>query len=164
MKIFDVVLSWFNREEAYITYWFNINEKVRFVFIEIVSMSLRYLIFVILGILFSSLHYQLILALMWILSSFIAFILYKKLVFRTEGNHLKEFGKSVITWTISYIINVFILYLLVDKLHQNVYLGQAIAITTIVIINYILFKYFAFKQKELTFWEKLLGIFNDLGK
>jgi GtrA-like protein. len=40
-------------------------------------------------------------------------------------------------------------------------LAQAAAIAVIMVINYVLFKYFAFKQpKPQTRWEKILDFFN----
>ena len=78
--------------------WFLIDEKVRFVIAGIVNMAIRYLIFVLLGLAFSVSRYQLVLLATWLLSSVIAFFSYKHLVFRTEGNHLKEFVKSLLVF------------------------------------------------------------------
>ena len=75
--------------------WFLIDEKVRFLVLAMTNMFIRYVLFVVLGALFSVLHYQAVLVLTWALSSVVAFLSYKVLVFRTEGNHLKEYGKSL---------------------------------------------------------------------
>ena len=89
--------------------WFLIDEKVRFVIAGIVNMAIRYLIFVLLGLAFSVSRYQLVLLATWLLSSVIAFFSYKHLVFRTEGNHLKEFVKSLLIWCLSYVLNAALL-------------------------------------------------------
>lgn len=142
--------------------WFSIDERIRFVIVGLGNTIIRYLIFVVLGILFSVQRYQLILLASWLLSSFTAFLAYKILVFVTEGNHLKEYLKSLLIWTLSYIINAALLELLVKLLGLNAYLSQALAIAAITVINYLLFKHFAFKkEKKLTFWEKLYGIFDS---
>lgn len=161
IKIKDYICKVFECEKAYVTFWFNIDEKIRFALLAALNMGFRYVSFVVLGLLFYRLNYQAVLALMWFLSSFIAFYSYKKLVFRTEGNHLKEYGKSVITWVLSYIINAGILFILVEKIKMNVYAGQAVAIASLLVINYLLFKHFAFKKEKLTRWERFLQLFDS---
>ena len=132
--------------------WFLIDEKVRFVIAGIVNMAIRYLIFVLLGLAFSVSRYQLVLLATWLLSSVIAFFSYKHLVFRTEGNHLKEFVKSLLIWCLSYVLNAALLEVLAGRLAWNVYLAQAAAIVLIVVVNYLLFKHFAFRPM----WRKYI--------
>ena len=131
--------------------WFLIDEKVRFVIAGIVNMAIRYLIFVLLGLAFSVSRYQL-------LSSVIAFFSYKHLVFRTEGNHLKEFVKSLLIWCLSYVLNAALLEVLAGRLAWNVYLAQAAAIVLIVAVNYLLFKHFAFRQQKKSLLEHLYNL------
>lgn len=141
--------------------WSAIDERVRFAIAASCNMGLRYLIFVALVFAFGSLHYQLTLLFMWLISSFIAFYSYKKLVFVTQGNHLQEYLKSISVWILSYFINAGILSLLVDKLMFNLYLAQGIAISFLLITNYLLFKHFAFSRPHpLSWWEKLLSMFD----
>lgn len=146
--------------------WFEIDERVRFIFMASLNMVFRYLLFVVLGFVFGTAHYQHILLLMWLISSFIAFYSYKTLVFNTQGNHLKEYGKSLMIWCLSYVVNAFVLDLLVVYAQFNVYAAQAVAISFLLITNYLLFKHFAFKKPE-TFWsrwEKLLRVFDLFSK
>ncbi|MFI3241047.1 MAG: GtrA family protein [Alphaproteobacteria bacterium] len=128
--------------------WFSLNDKIRFSIMCSFNMSIKYALFILLGILFSTFHYQIILALSWFLSSVLAFYCYKILVFQSQGEHIKEFCKSILVWTISYIINAFCLEFLVTKckLHPNT--AQAIIIGSLFIINYFLFKHFAFKTEK----------------
>ena len=141
--------------------WFEIDERIRFVIVGLGNTLLRYLIFVGLGMAFSVHHYQQILLGSWLLSSFFAFFAYKILVFVTEGNHLKEYLKSLLIWTLSYIINAGFLEVLVKILGINVYFSQAVAIISITVINYLLFKHIAFKrEKKQTLWERLYRIFD----
>lgn len=139
--------------------WFLIDEKVRFLVLAMTNMFIRYVLFVILGALFSVLHYQAVLVLTWGLSSVVAFFSYKVLVFRTEGNHLKEYGKSLLIWCLSYFVNALILWLLVEKFLWNVYVAQGVAILFLAVVNYLLFKYFAFKQpRKRTLLERLYNL------
>ncbi len=138
--------------------WFALDEKVRFVIAGICNMGIRYLIFVLLGLAFTVNRYQIILLATWLSSSVIAFLSYKYLVFRTEGNHMKEFVKSLLIWCLSYILNALLLGFLVGRLQWNVYAAQGLVIILIVVINYLLFKHFAFKKQKESWLEHLYNL------
>lgn len=161
MVLWQKVKSWVVKEKSYLDNWFVIDERIRFIIVGFGNTVIRYLIFVGLGILTSIERYQLILLASWLLSSLTAFWAYKVLVFATQGNHIKEYIKSLTVWTLSYFLNAGVLELLVNTLKTNAYLAQAVAIAFITVINYLLFKHYAFKQKKVGFWEKLYGIFDD---
>ncbi len=138
--------------------WFALDEKVRFVIAGICNMGIRYLIFVLLGLAFTVNRYQIILLATWLSSSVIAFLSYKYLVFRTEGNHMKEFVKSLLIWCLSYVLNALLLGFLVGRLQWNVYAAQGLVIILIVVINYLLFKHFAFKKQKESWLEHLYNL------
>lgn len=148
----------FKKKSSVAERWFLIDEKVRFVIAGIGNMGVRYLIFILLGLAFTVRHYQAILFFSWFLSSFTAFLAYKFLVFRTEGNHLKEFGKSLLIWCLSYFLNALLLGFLAEKMHWNVYLAQGAAVLLIVFVNYLLFKHFAFKHRRKSWAERLYNL------
>ncbi len=127
--------------------WFQIDEKLRFLLLAGMNMAIRYLIFVIIGLLTGITHYQVILLCSWSFSVFIAFYSYKYLVFSSDGNHFYEFGKSILIWIFSYLFNVLLLTVLVERIKLNVFLSQGIIICLIFIINYYLFKHFAFAKE-----------------
>lgn len=163
MDLRNLLSQVYKKENIYKTTWFATDEKIRFAITAAANMIFRYLMFVIMGELFPKMHYQSVLALMWFLSSFVAFFSYKILVFRTSGNHLKEYAKSIATWSISYLINAVILFILVKKLSLGIFIAQALAISVIMVVNYLMFKHFAFK-KELSRWEKFVELFDNLSK
>ncbi len=138
--------------------WFALDEKVRFVIAGICNMGIRYLIFVLLGLAFTVNRYQIILLATWLSSSVIAFLSYKYLVFRTEGHHIKEFVKSLLIWCLSYVLNALLLGFLVGRLQWNVYAAQGLVIILIVVINYLLFKHFAFKKQKESWLEHLYNL------
>lgn len=138
--------------------WFALDEKVRFVIAGSCNMGIRYLIFVLLGLAFTVNRYQIILLATWLSSSVIAFLSYKYLVFRTEGNHIKEFVKSLLIWCLSYVLNALLLGFLVGRLQWNVYAAQGLVIILIVVINYLLFKHFAFKKQKESWLEHLYNL------
>lgn len=158
--IFISLKSWYRREKSYLEHWFELDERLRFMTVGIGNMTLRYLIFVGLGLWLSVEHYQWILLGSWLMSSVVAFWALKTLVFATKGNHLKEYLKSLSVWIISYFLNAGILELLIKNWSVSAYLAQAAAIVIITIINYLLFKHYAFKQKKRYFWERLYGVFD----
>lgn len=158
--IFISLKGWYRREKSYLEHWFELDERLRFIVIGFGNMAFRYLIFVGLGMWLSVKHYQWILLGSWLLSSVAAFWALKTFVFATKGNHLKEYLKSLGVWTISYALNAGILELLVGW-SVNAYLAQAVAIVVITIINYLLFKHYAFKSQKRNFWEKLYGVFEE---
>ncbi len=161
MSIISSLKNVFIKEKNIIDHWYDTPESIRFTLLASLNMGLRYVLFIVLSLLFSNLHYQVTLFLMWFISSFIAFYSYKKLVFNTQGNHLKEYLKSIAIWTLSYIINAGLLVVMIEHMQLNLYFAQTIAIGFLLITNYLLFKHFAFrKPAPLRYWEKLLGIFD----
>lgn len=159
MNVFTFLKNWAAKEKTYADHWFEIDERLRFITVGLVNTVVRYLIFVGLGVWFSVARYQLILLGSWLLSSLTAFLAYKILVFATAGNHFKEYMKSLLIWTLSYILNSLLLEVLVKTAGVNVYLAQAAVVVLITVINYLLFKHFAFKQQKRGFWEKVYAVF-----
>lgn len=128
--------------------WFALNEKLRFLILAGINMFIRYLLFIGFGFMMGTRHYQIILALSWGLSVFVAFLSYKYLVFGSKGKHLPEFLRSVLIWFFTYLFNVYMLDFLVAKMGLNVYLAQGIIICIIFVVNYFLFKNFAFSLQK----------------
>ncbi len=131
------------------TQWFLLDEKLRFLISACFVMALRFLMFAGLGFIYSTAHYQIILAITWLFSSFFAFLIYKHFVFTAIGNHLHQYLKSLIIWSGSYIVNVFILMIMIEKFKISPYLSQGFAISFLLITNYLLFKHFAFKNPDI---------------
>lgn len=152
-------------KNSLINRWFAIDERVRFVIVGIANMGLRYLLFALFLALFSERYYQYELLAVWLMSSVWAFYLYKILVFCSNGNHLHEYLKSVAVWSLSYVINAALLSWLREGMQLNLYLAQAIVIVILVVINYLLFKHFAFSAPHrLKWWERMLRFFDIFGR
>lgn len=163
--IFENIKKWFIREKTLIDHWFETDERLRFGILASTNMAFRYFLFVILGMMFGALHYQLLLLAMWSVSSVIAFYSYKILVFATSGNHMREYLKCALIWSLSYVINAGILAVLTGYWRVNVYVAQAVAIAALLVVNYLLFKHFAFRQEHaLSRWENFLEVFDIFRK
>ena len=126
--------------------WFNLSDKIRFLIIGGINFLISYLIYSIGIITLGESLYQLALASSWIISSVISFTNQRLFVFPVKGNLFKQYFKCCMTWVFSYLINAYLLELLVQDVHLNVYIGQIIAVSASAIFTYIMFKLFAFKR------------------
>ena len=127
-------------------FWYNLDDKIRFLFVGGFNAGVSYLIYSIFCLILGEPAYQIALALAWALSSIVSFFTQKILVFETKGNWFKEYLKCCTTWFFSYLINAGLLEGTVKILKLNVYLAQIIATVTAAIFTYIFFKKFAFKK------------------
>ena len=126
-------------------FWCKIPDKIRFLIIGAINAGMSYVIFAVAVYLIGEQYYQVCAALQWILSSFISFTNQKVFVFCTKGNWIKEYLRCCMTWLVSYLLNALILEVFVKYIDINVYLAQFLAIFTVSVVTYVLFKYFAFR-------------------
>lgn len=131
-------------------YWFNVSDKIRFLLVGGFNALIAYLIYCILCKILGEGMYQYCLALSWFISSFISFFTQKFFVFVGGNNWFKEYLKCLSTWVFSYMINAFLLEVFVKYVHMNVFISQFIANFTAAVFTYIVFKKFAFKNKEVS--------------
>lgn len=130
------------------TFWFNLSDKIRFVFVGGFNFFVSYLIYsALIYFVLGEAYYQISLILAWALSSIVSFTTQRLLVFPVEGDLLKQYIKCCTTWFFSYVINAVLLEVLVKWLKFNPYLGQIIATVCCAIFTYIMFKVFAFRKK-----------------
>ncbi len=128
-------------------YWFNLSDKIRFLFVGGFNAGVSYLIYSVFCIILGESAYQIALALAWAISSVVSFTTQKFLVFEADGNWIKEYLKCCTTWFFSYLINAGILEFIVKFLHLNVFIAQIIATLSAAVFTYVLFKKFAFRAK-----------------
>lgn len=126
--------------------WFNLSDKIRFLLIGGCNAGISYLIYSAIVFFLGTDSYQIALALAWVISSITSFTTQKLFVFNIEGNIFKQYCKCCTTWVFSYMINAFVLEVLVKNLNLNVYFAQLAATFIAAVFTYILFKKFAFKR------------------
>lgn len=129
-------------------YWFNLSDKIRFLFVGGFNAGVSYVIYSAFCLILGEGAYQLALAIAWMISSVVSFTTQKFLVFQASGNWIKEYMKCCTTWFFSYLINAGILEFFVRFLHINVFIAQIIATFAAAIFTYVLFKKFAFRVKR----------------
>lgn len=130
--------------------WCKLPDKLRFLLVGGYNAAFSYVIFAIALYLLGQEHYQICVALQWIISSVFSFINQKVFVFCTKGNWIKEYLKCCTTWVVSYFLNAIILELIVKYVSKNVYVDQLVSIFIVSVVTYVLFKYFAFKHHDTT--------------
>ncbi len=128
--------------------WCSVDDKIRFVIIGCINALNSYIIFAIALFLLGSEHYKLCVTLQWVVSSVFSYLTQKFFVFCTRGNYIREYLKCCTTWFVSYLLNVLILELFVRFVLKNVYISQLLSIMIVSVTTYILFKYFAFKNRN----------------
>ena len=130
--------------------WCKLPDKLRFLLVGGYNAAFSYIIFAIALFILGQEHYQICVALQWIISSVFSFINQKIFVFCTKGNWLKEYLKCCTTWLVSYFLNAVILELIVKYVSKNVYVDQLVSIFIVSVVTYVLFKYFAFRHHSST--------------
>ena len=129
-----------------VKFWFNLDDKIRYLFVGGFNFCFAYLIYALLCLFLGESMYQIALALSWVLSSIVSFITQRTLVFEGTGTWYKEYAKCCFTWVFSYLINASLLEFTVKFLHLNVYMAQFISNFTAAVFTYIAFKKFAFRK------------------
>lgn len=129
--------------------YISIDDKIRFVIAGCINAAVSYAMFAVALFIIGEAHYQLCLALQWILSSIFSYFNQKFFVFCTKGNYLEEYIKCCSAWGVSYVLNVIILEVLVRTILKNAYIAQFVSLFVVSVCTYVLFKYFAFKKKEV---------------
>lgn len=128
--------------------WCLIPDKIRFLIIGCYNSAFSYIIYALAIIILGAEHYQICVALQWIISSVFSYVHQKLFVFCTKGHWIEEYFKCCTTWVISYICNAVILEIIIRNFTKNVYLGQFISLGLAAIVTYVLFKHFAFKNTD----------------
>ena len=93
-----------------------------------------------------SLHTVFISMIANVLSISMSFLTYKVFVFRTRGNWIQEYIKCYFVYGSVSIVNIFLLWFMVDGAKINVFLAQGFVIFFAVIISFLMHKRFTFKQ------------------
>ncbi len=91
-------------------------------------------------------NYLIASTLAYIFGIVLGFLMNAKTVFNSQNIHYKKFLKYVILYVISYVVNIFILYLLVNLCSLNKLFAQVISTLFLVFINFNVIKHFIFTE------------------
>jgi putative flippase GtrA len=122
------------------------NEKLRYLLVGGYNTAFGYILFVLLLILLKNrVHYLVVLVISHVISVTNAYLAYKFLVFKTQGEWLREFGKFNIVYLGVLIINLVALPVMVEWLSIKPAIGQAWFVLITIIVSYLGHKHFSFK-------------------
>ena len=92
------------------------------------------------------LHYMTVLILSQIVGLTNAYVCYKLFVFKTKGNVIKEYLRFYLVYGFSFLVNIILIYTLVDVLHFNPVVSQGGISIIVVVISYLGHTHFSFLQ------------------
>lgn len=128
------------------SFWIRFPEKLRFLLVGGYNTVISYLLYALFLWIGDERYPQLSLFFSFILSSLNSYWTQKIFVFVTSGNYMREYIRCLLSWGISYLLNVVWLYILVHIVLLNPYLAQLIAQILVVVNSYLMLKHFAFKS------------------
>ncbi|MDR2902861.1 MAG: GtrA family protein [Lactobacillales bacterium] len=152
-KIFDLYARIFK-------FWMGFPEKIRYLLVGGYNTVISYALYSLFLWYFMGAHPQLALFLSFLISSLNSFWTQKIFVFASKSKSVTgEYVKCLIAWGISYLINAFLLYILVNVLALNPYLAQFFALLLVTINSYLMLKYIAFKKLDFSLSFRDISIF-----
>lgn len=93
-------------------------------------------------------NYLFVLALSYVISITNSYLGYKFIVFRTKGNYLREYLRTYLVYSVTFLVNAAVLAALVEWVHLSPIIGQAIATTVTVVMGYVAHHNFTFASPE----------------
>jgi putative flippase GtrA len=98
-------------------------------------------------LIYIGIHYTISLAMDYIVGIFLGLFLHKNYTFKLDKSKkidINILGKSIILGVITYIVNIFLLYVLIDVYKHNEYLSQIIALIVVVVMSFLFYKFYIF--------------------
>lgn len=138
-----IIIHWYR---TLYSIWMCFPEKIRYLLVGGYNTLFSYILYALLLWLGFDKSPQLALFLSFAFSSVHNFWTQKIYVFNTKGNALEEYIRCLISWGISYILNVILLELFLI-LGLNPYVAQFLALVLITVNSYLLLKYLAFRPQ-----------------
>lgn len=100
------------------------------------------------ALLHARLHYTLILTLNWVVGVTHNLFTFKLLVFRTRGNWLKEYLRSYVVYSGTFVVNLAIVAVIMEIWRPRLVIAQLPAIAVVTIISYLGHKHFTYRTAE----------------
>ena len=123
-------------------------EKVRFALVGLWNTGFGFLVFGIFLAVVGEGLYWLALVFSHIISSSLAFVLYRRWVFRVTGSAVTDFVRFHIVYLSSFALNAVLLVLFVTAGGVPPLLAQAICQVLVLLVNFLGHKYFSFARRD----------------
>lgn len=127
--------------------WFKINEKIRFILVGGFNTVVAYLLFLLLYYFFPN-HYNIDLAIQYIITINLSFITMRYYVFRGSGNIRVEYMKSASVYLLGFVFNYLTLNFFVIICHINPAISQMFCIVLNAVLTFVLHKYYSFRNEK----------------
>ena len=126
------------------------NQKIRYLLVGLYNTFFGYLCFVIIFYNFSStVSHPLLLGICHLIGTVNNFFSYKTFVFKTKNSSVRNYFKFNLVYIFTFLINLTMFKLLTQVKGWNLYYSQALIVTVIAVVGYILNKYYSFSNKPL---------------
>lgn len=93
-------------------------------------------------------NYMLVLVITYVITVTVAFLTNKFFVFRTVGNHLREFGKFVTFYLAHFTVNIIALPILVEIVKMNPLWAQLVFAGMVIVSSYFWHRHITFAKRK----------------
>ena len=132
-----------------------LSQKFRYLLIGSYNTVIGYLLFVLIFYYFSAtINHSFLLCISHLIATTHNFFSYRFFVFKVKSISLKNYFKFNLVYLLTFIINLATFIILTKIMNWNLYLSQALIVTLIVVLSYILNKYYSFSNKPIFKEEK----------
>lgn len=125
------------------------DERVRFLVVGGFNTGFAYALFVGLFLAFAhAVHYLVLLTLGHLVSTLVAFVMHRNLVFRVSGPWWRDLRRYVFVNGLMLLLNLFVLPLLVLVSPAGPIAAQAVFVALVVVVSYLGHKHFSFHRRS----------------
>ena len=125
--------------------WFSLPQKIRFLLVGGFNTVFTYIFFALL-VLVLGVSYKIAIVVCYIISTNVSIFTQRYYVFKSFGNFKQEYIKAWEVYAIALLFNYTFMYIAVDILNANELISQALFTIIVIIITYIMHKYYTFKK------------------
>jgi len=124
-------------------------EKLRFLVVGGWNTAFSYgVLFMLDTLLHQYLHYTIIMFVAWVIGVTQNLFTFKLFVFRTKGHWVKEYLRSYVVYSGSFVLNLAIVAVIISLWHPRLSIAQLPALVIVTIISYVGHKYFTYRTAE----------------
>jgi putative flippase GtrA len=122
------------------------DRRVRFLFVGVINTVFGYAVYAL--FIYLGLHYFLAQLFGSILAVAHSYLWNKYFTFRSPAHSIHELLRFISVYALSYLLNMLVLYLAIEKFKANAYIAGAISLFITTVISYAGHKSFSFKKQK----------------
>ncbi len=125
-----------------------LKQLVRFNIVGVLNTLLTYGIYS--GLVYLGVHHLAAVAIEYAFGIVFSYLLNKRFTFAVRGGGSRMFGRMLLAYVPTLLLNALLLWLLVDRLHWNKYVGQAVALGFVSVLSFVAQRAFVFRPRKET--------------